>query len=49
MPKVNVLKYLGSTVQDDGSEDVEVGKRISAAWHGWRKIIGVLYDRRVLN
>ena len=48
IPRVNALKYLGSTVQDDGGEDIEV-ERISAAWHGWRKITGIICDRRVPN
>ena len=49
VPKVNAFKYLESIAQDDGGADIEIGRRISAAWHGWRKITGVLCDRRVSN
>ena len=35
VPKANAFKYLGSIVQDDGGEDIEIGRRIGAAWHGW--------------
>ncbi|XP_047484180.1 uncharacterized protein LOC125035913 [Penaeus chinensis] len=45
--RVQEFKYLGSTVQSDGASDKEVGKRIQAGWNAWRKITGLLCDRRV--
>ena len=41
------FKYLGSTVQQSGGSDKEVIKRIQAGWAAWRRIIGVICDRRV--
>ncbi|XP_042861700.1 uncharacterized protein LOC122246928 [Penaeus japonicus] len=37
----------GSTVQEDGGSDAEVAKSIQAGWNSWRKVTGVLCDRRV--
>ncbi|XP_047487973.1 uncharacterized protein LOC125038499 [Penaeus chinensis] len=45
--RVQEFKYLGSTLQSDGASDKEVGKRIQAGWNAWRKITGLLCDRRV--
>ena len=36
------LKYLGSTVQDNGECGTEVKKRVQAAWHGWERMPGVI-------
>ncbi|KAK3522431.1 hypothetical protein QTP86_010638 [Hemibagrus guttatus] len=41
--KVQEFKYLGSTVQSNG----ECGKEVKAGWNGWRKVSGVLCDRRI--
>ncbi|KAK3538563.1 hypothetical protein QTP86_006726 [Hemibagrus guttatus] len=42
--KVQEFKYLGSTVQSNG----ECGKkRVQAGWNGWRKVSGVLCDRKI--
>ena len=50
VPRVNALKYLGSTVQKDGHAHVEIGGRINVVWYGWKKITGVfLCNRRVPN
>lgn len=45
--KVQEFKYLGSTVQCDGECGKEVKRRVQAGWSGWRKVSGVLCDRRV--
>ncbi|MCJ8738873.1 hypothetical protein PDJAM_G00040650 [Pangasius djambal] len=45
--KVQEFKYLGSTVQSDGECGKEVKKRVQAGWNGWRKVSGVLCDRRI--
>ena len=48
IPRGNGFRYLGSAVQADDGLDLEVEKRIQAGWNNWRKLIGVLCDKRVL-
>ena len=45
--KVEDFKYLGSTVQSNGGCGREVKKRVQAGWNGWRRMSGVICDRRV--
>ncbi|KAK3517196.1 hypothetical protein QTP70_000864 [Hemibagrus guttatus] len=45
--KVQEFKYLGSTVQSNGECGNEVKKRVLAGWNGWRKVSGVLCDRKI--
>ncbi|KAK3551724.1 hypothetical protein QTP70_023244 [Hemibagrus guttatus] len=45
--KVQEFKYLGSTVQSNGECKKEVKKRVQAGWNGWRKVSGVLCDRKI--
>ena len=45
--RVQEFKYLGSTMQSDGASNKEVDKRIQARWIAWRKITGLLCDRKV--
>ncbi|KAK3510410.1 hypothetical protein QTP70_005908 [Hemibagrus guttatus] len=45
--KVHEFKYLGSTVQSNGECGKEVKKRVQAGWNGWRKVSGVLCDRKM--
>ncbi|KAK3571518.1 hypothetical protein QTP86_012862 [Hemibagrus guttatus] len=45
--KVQKFKYLGSTVQSNGECAKEVKKRVQAGWNGWRKVLGVLCDRKI--
>ena len=47
VPRVKEFKYLGSTVQEIGSCEREVKKRVQAGWNGWRKISGVICDKRL--
>ncbi|MCJ8741831.1 hypothetical protein PDJAM_G00075300 [Pangasius djambal] len=47
MKKVQEFKYLGSTVQSNGECGKEVKKRVQAGWNGWRKVLGVLCDRKI--
>ena len=47
LPKVNEFIYLGSTVQSNGQCDREMKRRIQAGWNGWRKVTGVLCDKRI--
>ena len=48
MPRVKEFKYLGSTVQESSSCD-EGGKkdRVQAGWYGWRRVSGVICDKRL--
>ncbi|KAK3551088.1 hypothetical protein QTP70_012181 [Hemibagrus guttatus] len=41
------FKYLGSTVQSNGECGKEVKKRVQAGWNGWRKVWGVLCERKI--
>ncbi|KAK3532178.1 hypothetical protein QTP86_009192 [Hemibagrus guttatus] len=45
--KVQAFKYLGSTVQSNGKCGKEVKNRVQAGWNGWRKVSGVLCDRKI--
>ena len=45
--KVEDFKYVGSTVQSKGECGREVKKRVQAGWNGWRRMSGVICDRRV--
>ncbi|KAK3544399.1 hypothetical protein QTP86_010407 [Hemibagrus guttatus] len=45
--KVQEFKYFGSTVQSNGECGKEVKKRVQAGWNGWRKVSGVLCDRKI--
>ena len=47
-PKVEEFKYLGSTVQEDGGYTRKIRKRVKAEWNAWRKLSGLLCDKRVL-
>ena len=47
MTKVDDFKYLGSTVENNGACGREVKKRLQAGWNGWRRMSGVICDRRV--
>ena len=45
--KVCDFKYPGPTVQSDGECGREVKRRVQAGWNGWRRMSGVICDRRV--
>ncbi|KAK3539374.1 hypothetical protein QTP70_003859 [Hemibagrus guttatus] len=45
--KVQEFKYLWSTVQSNGECGKEVKKRVQAGWNGWRKVSGVLCDKKI--
>ena len=44
---VKQFKCLGLTVQADGGSEKEVTKRVQAGWRGWKKITGVMCDKKV--
>ena len=41
------FRYLGSMLAEDGELDAEVDLRIQASWKNWRKLSGVLCNRRL--
>jgi len=45
--KVEEFKYLGSTMQSDGGAEKEVSKRIQSGWNNWKKLTGVICDKKV--
>ena len=47
VPRVKEFKCLGLTVQESGSCEREVKKRVQAGWNGWRRVSGVICDRRL--
>ena len=47
VPGVKEFKYLGSMVQESGSCEREVKKRVQAEWNVWKRVSGVICDRRL--
>jgi len=47
MPRVDEFKYLGSTITNNGTVDKEIKKRTEAGWRNWKKMTGVLCDKKV--
>ena len=47
VPRVKEFKYLGSMVQESGSCEREVKRRVQEEWNRWRKASGVICDRRL--
>ena len=45
MPRVKEFKYLGTIVQESGSCEREIKRRVQAGWNGWTKVSGVICDR----
>ena len=47
VPQIKEFKYLGSTVQESGSCEREIKRRVQARWNEWKKVSGVICDRRL--
>ncbi|XP_063586937.1 uncharacterized protein LOC134764286 [Penaeus indicus] len=47
LPEVKEFKYLRSTLQADGGVDAEISRRIQSGWNNWKKMSGVLCDKRI--
>ena len=45
--KVPAFKYLGTHVSENGELDVEINHRIQCGWNSWRKLSGVLCDKKM--
>ena len=44
---IKEFKYLGSTVQESGDCEREVEKRVQAGWNGWKRVSGVICDKKL--
>ena len=44
--RVNTFTYLGSTLAEDGELDAGVTHRVQSGWENWKRVYGVLCDRR---
>ena len=47
LKRVIRFKYLGSVTQASGKVEKEINHRIQSGWNNWRKITGVVCDKRV--
>ena len=47
LPEVTEFKYLGSTLQSNGGVDAEINKRTQSGWKNWKKVSGVLCDKKI--
>ena len=45
--RVKNFKYLGATVSSDGRCKEEVRRRIQAGWISWKKVFGIVCDRKL--
>ena len=45
--RVKEFKYLRSTVQESDSCEREIKKKVQAGWSRWRKVLGVICDRKL--
>ena len=45
--RVKTFTYLGSTLAVDGELDAEVTHRVQSGWKNWKRVYGVLCDRRM--
>ena len=45
--EVNTFTYLGSTLAEDGEMVAEVTHRVQSGWNNWKRVSGVLCDRRM--
>ena len=47
LPQVTEFKCMGGTLQSNGDMTTEVNKMTQCGWNNWRKMSGVLCDKRV--
>ena len=45
--RVKTFTYLGSTLAEDGELDAEVTHQVQSGWKNWKRVSGVLCDRRM--
>ena len=47
IPRVERFKYLGSIIHEEGEIDEDINQRIKIGWQKWKKVSGVLCDKRI--
>ena len=47
LERVNIFKYLGATLAENGDLDAKMTHRIQSGLKHWKRISGILCDRRV--
>ena len=47
LERVNTFKYLGATLAENGDLDAEMTHRIQSGWQNWKRVSGMLCDRRI--
>ena len=47
LERVNTFKYLGATLAENGDLDAEMTHRIQSGWNNWKRVSGILCDRRI--
>ena len=47
LERVNTFKSLGSTLAENGDLDAEMIHRIQSGWQSWKRVSGILCDRRI--
>ena len=47
LERVNTFKYLGATLAENGDLDAEMNHRIQTGWQNWKRVSGILCDRRI--
>ena len=47
LERVNTFKYLGATLEDNGDLDAEMTLRLQSGWKSWKRVSGILCDRRI--
>ena len=47
LERVNTFKYLGATLAGHGDLDAEMTHRIQSGWQNWKRVSGILCDRRI--
>ena len=47
LERVNTFKYLGATLAENRDLDAEITHRIQSGWNNWKRVSGILCDRRI--
>ena len=47
LERVNTFKYLGATLAENGDLDAEMAHRIQSGWKNWKRVSGIMCDRRI--
>ena len=47
LERVNTFKFLGATLSEHGALDADMARRIQSGWNNWKRISGILCDRRI--